>query len=93
MGLAYVLAWQGRLEEAEPWIVRAEGTVRAEAEPTTAAVAYYVRGLIELARGRDAAALAALQDAERLAGVLGDTELGIPRTRQNGCSRWCIWAK
>jgi LuxR family maltose regulon positive regulatory protein len=81
MTLAYVLAWQGRLEEAEPWIERAEGTVRAEAEPTTAVLAYYVRGLIELARGRDAAALAALRGAERLSGDLGDTQLIIPRTR------------
>jgi LuxR family maltose regulon positive regulatory protein len=81
--LAYVLAWQGRLEEAEPWIERAEGTVRAEAEPTIAVLAYYARGVIELARGRDAAALAALRAAERLSGVLGDTQLIIPRTRAN----------
>src|SRR6185437_11342893 len=81
MTLAYVLAWQGRIEEALPWIDRAGGTVRADAEPTTAVLAYYVRGLTELARGRDAAALAALQAAERLAGVLGDTQLVIPRTR------------
>src|SRR6185437_9554338 len=78
---AYVLAWQGRIEEALPWIDRAEGTVRADAEPTTAVLAYYVRGLIELARGRDAAALAAWQAAERLSGVLGDTQLITPRTR------------
>ena len=37
-GVAYVtfagaLAWQGRPEEAEPWLQRAERTVRAEAEP------------------------------------------------------------
>jgi len=81
MTLAYVLAWQGRIEEALPWIDRAEGTVRADAEPTTAVLAYYVRGLIELARGRDAAALAAWQAAERLSGVLGDTQLITPRTR------------
>src|SRR5262249_37283347 len=30
---ARVLIWQGRLEEAEPWIQRAERTLRAEAEP------------------------------------------------------------
>ena len=79
--LAYVLAWQGRLEQSEPWVQRAERTVRAEAEPTTAVLAYYVRGLIELARGHDSAALAALRAAERLSGVLGDTQLVIPRTR------------
>ena len=31
--IARVLVWQGRLEEAEPWIQRAERTLRAEAEP------------------------------------------------------------
>jgi LuxR family maltose regulon positive regulatory protein len=79
--LAYVLVWQGRLQEAEPWVERAERTVRAEAEPTTAVVAYYARGLMELARGHDAAALAALRSAERLAALLGDSQLVIPRTR------------
>ena len=34
--LAAALAWQGRPEEAEPWIQRAERTVRAEAEPAAA---------------------------------------------------------
>ena len=33
MVLAGVLAWQGRPEEAQPWIQRAERTVRAEAGP------------------------------------------------------------
>jgi LuxR family maltose regulon positive regulatory protein len=79
--LAYVLVWQGRLEEAELWVERAERTVRAEAEPTTAVVAYYVRGLMELANGHDVAALAALRAAERLAGRLGDAREIIPRTR------------
>jgi LuxR family maltose regulon positive regulatory protein len=81
MTLAYVLVWQGRLEEAEPWIERAEGTVRAEAEPTIAVLAYYGRGLIELARGRDAAALVAFRAAERLSGFLGDSQLIWPRSR------------
>ena len=81
MTLAYVLAWQGRLEEAELWIERAERTVRAEAEPTTAVVAYYARGLIELAYGRDAGALTAFQAAERLSGPLGNSGLIVPRAR------------
>ena len=65
-----MLAWQGRLEEAEPWVQRAERTVRAEAEPAAALAVHYVRGRLELARGRDADALAAFQAAERLAGRL-----------------------
>ena len=36
MTLGSVLAWQGRLEEAEAWVQRAERTVRAEAEPAAA---------------------------------------------------------
>ena len=70
MILAIVLAWQGRLEEAEGWIQRAERTVRPEAEPAAGLRVYYVRGLLELARGRDADALAAFRAAERLAGLL-----------------------
>src|ERR1700728_202460 len=70
-GTAYVmlggaLVWRGRLEEAEPWVQRAERTVRAEAEPAEAMAVYYVRGLLELARGRNADALTAYQAAERL---------------------------
>jgi LuxR family maltose regulon positive regulatory protein len=81
MALAYVLVWQGRLEEAEPWIQRAERTVRAEAEPTIAVLAYYGGGLIELAHGRGGAALAAFRNAERLSGLLGDSHLIGPRIR------------
>jgi LuxR family maltose regulon positive regulatory protein len=61
---------QLRLEEAEGWIQRAERTVRAEAEPAAAAGVYFMRGLLELVRSRDADALAALRAAERLAGHL-----------------------
>jgi LuxR family transcriptional regulator, maltose regulon positive regulatory protein len=68
--LAAVLAWQGRLEEAEPWVHRAERTVRAEAEPAAGLTIRYVRGLLELGRSRDADALAAFRAAERLAGNL-----------------------
>jgi LuxR family transcriptional regulator, maltose regulon positive regulatory protein len=74
-GIAYVVlgvtsAWQGRPEEAEAWIQRAERAVRAEAEPAAGQAVHYVRGMLELARGRDADALAAFQAAERLAGRL-----------------------
>jgi LuxR family maltose regulon positive regulatory protein len=75
------LVWQGRPEEAEPWVQRAERTVRAEAEPATAVGVLYVRGLLELARGRDADALAALRAAERLAGRLAAPHQLVPRVR------------
>jgi LuxR family maltose regulon positive regulatory protein len=74
-GLAYMtlgsaLAWQGRLDEAEAWIQRAERTVRAEISPVSAMGVQYVRGQFELGRGRVADALAAFRAAERLAGRL-----------------------
>src|SRR6516165_9410711 len=72
-----VLAWQARLEEAEPWIQRAERTVRAEAEPAAGLAIHHVRGWFELARGRDADALAAFQAADRLAGRLAEPNLMV----------------
>jgi LuxR family transcriptional regulator, maltose regulon positive regulatory protein len=68
--LAGVLAWQGRPEEAEVWVQRAERTVKAEADPAAAVAVRYLGGLLELACGQAADALAALQAAERLAGRL-----------------------
>jgi LuxR family transcriptional regulator, maltose regulon positive regulatory protein len=70
MTLGSALAWQGRLEEAEAWVQRAERTIRPEAAPAAAMGVQYIRGQVELARGRDADALAAFRVAERLAGHL-----------------------
>ena len=85
-GVAYevlgaVLAWQGRFGEAEPWIQRAERTVRPEAEPTVALLVLYGRGLVELGRGRDREALAAFQAAERMARRLAAPRGITPRIR------------
>ena len=52
-----VLAWQGRPEEAEPWVQRAERTRRAEADPAAALEVLHLRGVQELARGHDASAI------------------------------------
>ncbi|HYZ53405.1 MAG TPA: LuxR C-terminal-related transcriptional regulator, partial [Streptosporangiaceae bacterium] len=62
--------WQGRLEEAEPWLGHAERTLRAEAEPATGLLLHYARGGLELARGRDEEALRAFRAAGRLAGLI-----------------------
>jgi LuxR family transcriptional regulator, maltose regulon positive regulatory protein len=75
------LNWQGRLEEAEPWIQHAERTLRAEAEPSGALGTRLARGLLELARGRDADALAVFQAAGRLAARLADPYLMVLRIR------------
>ena len=79
--LAAALAWQGRIEEAEPWVQRAERTVRAETELAAGVVVHHVRGVLELARGRYQDALAAFRAAERLAGDLAAPHLLVPPTR------------
>jgi LuxR family transcriptional regulator, maltose regulon positive regulatory protein len=76
-----VLTWQGRLEEAEPWIQGAERTLRAEADPAVGLIIRFARGLLELARGRDADALAAFQAADRLAGRLAEPNLVVHANR------------
>ena len=65
--LGAALVWRGRLEEAEPWIQRAERAVRAETEPAATLGLHYVRAHVELARGRAADALASFRAAERQA--------------------------
>jgi LuxR family transcriptional regulator, maltose regulon positive regulatory protein len=81
LALGSVLGWQGRFDEAEGWVQRAERTVRPEAEPVVGALACFVRGLLELGRGRDADALAAFRAAERLAGLAAASHLVALQTR------------
>ena len=74
-GMAYaqlgiVLLYQGRLDEAEPWLERAERTLRAEVEPAAGMSLRYARAVLELARGRYQQALAAFRGAEKLAATL-----------------------
>ncbi len=85
-GTAYVmlgaaLAWQGRVEEAEPWVQRAERTVRPETELAAGIMVHHVRGVLELARGRYQDALAAFRAAEQLAANLTSPHLLVPPTR------------
>jgi LuxR family maltose regulon positive regulatory protein len=70
MTLGSALAWQGRTEEAEEWVQRSERTIRPEAAPAAAMGVQYIRGQLELARGRAADAVAAFRAAERLARLL-----------------------
>jgi LuxR family maltose regulon positive regulatory protein len=79
--LTTVLVWLGRPGEAESWVERAERTVRAEADPAPALAVCYVRGTLELARGRDGDALAAFRAAERQAGHLVAPHYLVPLTR------------
>ena len=66
--LGSALSWQLWLDEADTWVQRAERTFRAEADPASALGAHYVRGQLELGRGRAADALSAFRAAEHLAG-------------------------
>src|SRR5262249_1415028 len=87
MRLGSVLAWQGRTEEAEPWVQHAERTVRAEAEPAAALGVHHIRGVLELARGRDADALAAFRAAQRLARFLA-----APHLRATAAQTFLVYA-
>jgi LuxR family transcriptional regulator, maltose regulon positive regulatory protein len=79
--LGGMLVWQGRPEEAEPWVQRAERAVRADAEPSPRWWVHHLRGILELARGRNAEALAAFRAAEALAGWRAVPHMAMPRTR------------
>jgi LuxR family maltose regulon positive regulatory protein len=76
-----VLTWQGRLEEAEPWMQHAERTFRANADPAVGLLIRSIRGLLELVRGRDADALAAFEAADRVAGRLAEPNLMVHGNR------------
>jgi LuxR family maltose regulon positive regulatory protein len=71
-GLAYMVLGgvtlvQGRLEEAEVWLARAERTLRIEGQPVAAALLKVERGMLELVGGRTENALVAFRGSERLA--------------------------
>jgi LuxR family transcriptional regulator, maltose regulon positive regulatory protein len=89
-GMAYaqlgvVLLYQGRLEEAEPWLERAEQTLRAEVEPAAGMSLRYARAVLELARGRYRDALTAFRGAETLAATLAG-----PRTCVTSMRSWML---
>ncbi|HEY2266301.1 MAG TPA: hypothetical protein VGI96_27030 [Streptosporangiaceae bacterium] len=75
----------GRPDEAEPWLQRAERTGKAEAEPAAGLAARYIRGMLELARGQDADALAAFQAAESLA-----KRLDAPHRLASSTQAWIL---
>jgi LuxR family transcriptional regulator, maltose regulon positive regulatory protein len=74
-----VLVWQGQLDEADPWVQRAERTLTAETQPAAVLVIRIVRGTLELERGRNAAALTALEAGEPLARRLAGPRYLIAR--------------
>jgi LuxR family maltose regulon positive regulatory protein len=87
MTLGSALAWQGRLDEAEPWVQRAERIIRPEAAPVSAMGVQYVRGQVELARGRAVHAVAAFRAVERLA-----RQLPAPHPLAKTLRAWLVHA-
>ncbi|MGW0168201.1 LuxR C-terminal-related transcriptional regulator [Streptomyces sp. NPDC003343] len=81
MNVGTILAWQGRPEEGEPWMQQAERTLRAETEPADALAIRSLRGVLALARGRDADALAAFQAADQVAERLTEPNLMVHGNR------------
>src|SRR5262249_1668740 len=80
MVLAAVLIWQAQLDEAEPWVQRAERTLKAETHPVPALSIRSLRGLLELARGQDTEALAPFPPAEQLARRFAAPHHTVPPT-------------
>jgi LuxR family maltose regulon positive regulatory protein len=61
---------QGRFDEAEPWLDRAERALRPNAEPAKEIFVRYCRGLHRLGQGRHSEALALFAEAQRLQSFL-----------------------
>ena len=60
-GIAYTvlggeMLYQGRLADAEPWLERAENTLRAEVEPAGGMSLRYARAVLEMAQAAPAGA-------------------------------------
>ncbi len=68
--VGFVLLYHGRPADAEPWLERAERTLRTEVEPAAGMSLRHARAPLELARGRPQEALAASGAAEKLAATL-----------------------
>ena len=58
-------ALQGRFDEAEPWLARAEGSLGPDAEPAKEILVRYCRGLQRLGQGRMPQALAMFSEAQK----------------------------
>jgi len=58
--------WQGRFDDAQPWLDRAEQALRPNAEPAKELFVRYSRGVQRLGEGRLAEAVALFAEAQRL---------------------------
>ena len=83
LALGVAMVAQGRLEEAQRWLARAERTIRAEAEPAAGMRLHFGRGMLESVSGRHEAALRAFRTAEGLAKRLVTPHVLAPRLRSH----------
>ena len=79
--LGSMILRQGQLDDAEPWLDRAERTLGAEVEPGAGMTLWYARAVLEMARGRPAQALAAFRIADELAAELVRPNTGVTSMR------------
>ena len=75
VALANVDLWQGRFDDAEHWLERAEQTVRPELEPATAPLLLVARGRLQVARGQYEDAVVAFRAAAELESQLVEPQL------------------
>ena len=68
MGEVHV--WQGRFDDAQLWLDRAERALRPNAEPAKELTVRYLQGILRLGQGRLAMALAAFDEAQRLQSLM-----------------------
>ena len=63
-------AWQGRFDDAQPWLDRAEQALRPNAEPAKELLVRYSRGIQRLGQGHLAKAVAEFVEAQRLQSLM-----------------------
>jgi LuxR family transcriptional regulator, maltose regulon positive regulatory protein len=79
--LGAILVWQVRLDEAQWHLDQAQHAFRTEFEPAAGLALLFVRGRLEMARGRDQEALALLRAAMRLDELLAAPHALAPHVR------------
>jgi LuxR family transcriptional regulator, maltose regulon positive regulatory protein len=85
--LGIVMLFQGRLDEAEPWLERAELTLRTEVKPAAGMSLRYARAGHQARAGRAADHRGGRQDPERL-GQRNSRPAADASTPAEGCGNW-----
>jgi LuxR family maltose regulon positive regulatory protein len=79
LGIADVV--QGRFEEAQHWLDRAERALRPDIQPAAALLVHLALGMLHLALGRPGRALITLAEADRLQAILVTPHVLTVQTR------------